>query len=71
MRPISIIEDSLFYNSKFSGSKFLADFDGFRADDVLPGDFDTGVVMDWVRRWGEIHLKLEEQDRFHGLCQVI
>ena len=62
MRPISIIEDSLFYNSKFSGSKFFANFDGFRADNVLPGDFDPGVVMDRVRGWGEINLTLEEQD---------
>ena len=63
VRPISIIEDSLFNNSKFSGPKFLADFDGFRANDVLPGDFDAGVVMYRVRGWGEINLTLEEQDR--------
>ena len=51
----------MFYNSKFSRSKFLADFDGFRADNVLPGDFDAGVVMDRVRGWGEIDLKLENK----------
>ena len=50
MRSVSVIENSLFNDSEFSGAQLLADLDGLRADDVLPRHLDSGVVLNVVGR---------------------
>jgi hypothetical protein len=57
MGSVSVIENSLFNNSEFSGAQLLADLDGLGTDDVLPRNFDSGVVLNVVGRGRQVNLE--------------